>query len=962
MMHHKTVKKVVYTSIVADLFHYGHLQLLQVAKSLGDYLICGILTDAAVESYRRKPIANLTERRSIVSNLKCVDRVITQDDIDPTENLEKIHEEFKDAELVLVHGSDWKEVPGSAFIKEIGGQLVQPPYYERLSENNIIGKLLNSFKGKFKDFDEFVTYINEYKFSEHESKKIKERITATKANILSKLKPLLKTCKIEDSFVFTVSDFRDKSDDIINRIHKKFSHHKIVVRSSAINEDTINASMAGYFTSEINIPSDEKDKIEAAIKKVIDSYKQKNSDEKRNQVLVQSHTEDITMSGVVFTRALEDDSPYYIINYDDSTGQTDTVTKGVEHKTIKISKFCDKKNYPKSMEKLMTTLEEIQTIIPHISLDVEFAINKDGEVIIFQVRPIAVQSQRCVDDQDIENKINEQKKKFAKLSRPSNHLAGNNTCFADMPDWNPAEIIGHNPNHLDYSLYDYIITDSAWHEARTSQGYYNVNPAKLVVLFGNKPYINVRNSFNSFVPNTISKELREGLVDFYLAKLEENPATQDKVEFEILHTCYDLSFDRRSEELLKAGFTKEHVTELREALTNLTNDLVLNSKESIQKDLESIKGVEKDRIKIQKESKSNISNLQLLQNAKHLLDDCRKSGTVQFSRLARLAFIGKIILKSLVSRQIIDLDFYNMFMNSINTVATDMNNDFKLLSSGKLQKNDFIAKYYHLRPGTYDITSMRYELNPDLIKNSKVDSSTNRSDPFNLDEATEEKITKAFHEEGLKFTAKEFLEFTRSTLESREYAKFEFTKNLSDAIELIAKAGEQMKFTREQLAMLDAEALFKNADESDLIKHWKITIDARTKERLLNQCLILPPVIFSKRDFDVIQSYEPRPNFITQKKVEGNVINLDSVNEDKLNDITGSIVLIENGDPGYDWIFTRSPAALITKYGGVASHMSIRCAEFGLPAAIGAGDLFDKIANAESIVMDCSAGTINIIN
>ena len=49
-------------------------------------------------------------------------------------------------------------------------------------------------------------------------------------------------------------------------------------------------------------------------------------------------------------------------------------------------------------------------------------------------------------------------------------------------------------------------------------------------------------------------------------------------------------------------------------------------------------------------------------------------------------------------------------MNSISTVAKDISNDFKQMS-----KDGFIKKYYHLRPGSYDITSLRYESN--LIKN-----------------------------------------------------------------------------------------------------------------------------------------------------------------------------------------------------------------------------------------------------
>ena len=66
------------------------------------------------------------------------------------------------------------------------------------------------------------------------------------------------------------------------------------------------------------------------------------------------------------------------------------------------------------------------------------------------------------------------------------------------------------------------------------------------------------------------------------------------------------------------------------------------------------------------------------------------------------------------------------------------------------------------------------------------------------------------------------------------------------------------------------------------------------------------------------------------------------------------IVCIEGADPGYDWIFTRNIAGLITKYGGANSHMAIRCAEYGIPAAIGCGEQpFDKITKAKRVILDC---------
>lgn len=140
------IKRIVYSFITADLFHYGHLRLLENSNSLGDFHICGVLTDDAIKSYKEEPIANFKERIAIVSSIRCVDMVIPQKSKDPTENLKRIHSEFKNAKLILVHGSDWKKIPGSEFIKKIGGEVVQPPFYEKLSTDNIVKKISKVYK------------------------------------------------------------------------------------------------------------------------------------------------------------------------------------------------------------------------------------------------------------------------------------------------------------------------------------------------------------------------------------------------------------------------------------------------------------------------------------------------------------------------------------------------------------------------------------------------------------------------------------------------------------------------------------------------------------------------------------------------------------------------------------------------------------------------------------------------
>lgn len=138
------IKRIVYTAVTGDLFHYGHLQLLEKANDLGDFHICGVLTDEAIKAYREAPVASLKERKSIISNLRCVDMVMVQDNLNPVENLKKLHQQFPHAHMTLVFGSNWKKVPGAEFIKKINGKIVQPSYYEKLSQEKVLKKIVKT--------------------------------------------------------------------------------------------------------------------------------------------------------------------------------------------------------------------------------------------------------------------------------------------------------------------------------------------------------------------------------------------------------------------------------------------------------------------------------------------------------------------------------------------------------------------------------------------------------------------------------------------------------------------------------------------------------------------------------------------------------------------------------------------------------------------------------------------------
>jgi phosphoenolpyruvate-protein kinase (PTS system EI component) len=78
--------------------------------------------------------------------------------------------------------------------------------------------------------------------------------------------------------------------------------------------------------------------------------------------------------------------------------------------------------------------------------------------------------------------------------------------------------------------------------------------------------------------------------------------------------------------------------------------------------------------------------------------------------------------------------------------------------------------------------------------------------------------------------------------------------------------------------------------------------------------------------------------------------------------LAGAIVFIPSADPGYDWIFTRGIAGLVTAYGGINSHMAIRAGELGLPAVIGAGEtLFQAWSSARRLRLDCANRRVEML-
>ena len=131
------MSKRVYVAMSADIIHPGHLNIIKEAAKLGDVTV-GVLTDAAIASYKRLPYMDYEQRAAVVRALKGVAEVIPQEQLDYIPNLMKLKPDY------VVHGTDWREGVQAKTRQRVidtlstwGGKLVEPEYTVGISSTQL---------------------------------------------------------------------------------------------------------------------------------------------------------------------------------------------------------------------------------------------------------------------------------------------------------------------------------------------------------------------------------------------------------------------------------------------------------------------------------------------------------------------------------------------------------------------------------------------------------------------------------------------------------------------------------------------------------------------------------------------------------------------------------------------------------------------------------------------------------
>ncbi len=766
-------------------------------------------------------------------------------------------------------------------------------------------------------------------------------------NNLSKNKNL--KFNIPKTYSFTIREWHNNKKKIISNIQIKFKRNKfIAIRSSSKSEDNLKSSNAGKFLSFLNISIKDKKKIAEKIKKVIKSYK--NLKNLNDQVFIQEMIGNVSISGVVFTKDIETGLNYYVVNYDDITGKTDTVTSGSgihSNRTLFIFRKYNKNIKSPRFKKLIECVVNLEKIIKNSQIDLEFAITRSLKPYLFQVRPIStIKKWKLISIEKHQTHLLKAEKKLNKIFKSSKGVLGKSTVLGQMPDWNPAEMIGKFPSVLSFSLYEKLITNNIWARARSKMNYRDMSTNKLMHKISGQPYIDTRLSLNSYLPKNLPTTIGKKIVEEGINILKKNPQFHDKIEFEISIPSYRFDIDKILNKKFK-NLSKKEKKIFKQKLKQMTIEF-LNSKNSfsLENVLNKINLLD-EKFKNYKEKK--ISDLRVIINL------CKNLGTLNFSILARHGFVAKSFLNSMVNKKIFSELEIEKFEQSLNTITKKMLHDISLVCKRKLRKKTFMEKYGHLRPGSYDITSTRY----DQIKNFNfnIKQQNSKKMTFKLSKKQSLNIDKLLKKEGFKdLDSEKFFTYLSSAISSREYSKFIFTKYLSLILEIVAKYGKRNNLTRSELSNLKIDS-FVNNKKNEKKKNLKEMSKINKINFENNKIVKLPLIIQDISRTRVIPYQVSSPNFITHKKAKGQIVLNPSIKKHK--SLNNKIIIIENADPGYDWIFGYQISGLVTKYGGINSHMSIRCSELSIPAVIGCGEqIFNDLINKKEIQIDCSLSII----
>ncbi|MCR4694737.1 MAG: D-glycero-beta-D-manno-heptose 1-phosphate adenylyltransferase [Pseudobutyrivibrio sp.] len=141
-------KVVAATGGCFDILHAGHVEYLEKAKSLGDFLVLFLNSDSSVRRLKgdERPIVPQDERAIVVAALECVDYVCVFQEDTPCDVIAKVQPD------IWTKGADYRDrkIPEQEIIESYGGSIAYIDFVDGCSSTNIVRKIIKTYTGDMK--------------------------------------------------------------------------------------------------------------------------------------------------------------------------------------------------------------------------------------------------------------------------------------------------------------------------------------------------------------------------------------------------------------------------------------------------------------------------------------------------------------------------------------------------------------------------------------------------------------------------------------------------------------------------------------------------------------------------------------------------------------------------------------------------------------------------------------------
>jgi hypothetical protein len=729
---------------------------------------------------------------------------------------------------------------------------------------------------------------------------------------LESLRSRLRCSRIPEGFSIGHARWIERREAALDFIGKQSDGALVAVRSDRADEDALQSSNAGHYRTCLHVDASDRHQVGAAVDAVFASYGHPRAAE---EVFIQRQIAPVRDAAVASTHAVPDGAAYYVLSIAPGP-RSDEVTRGsTDVDTWYLARDPVRREaLPQRWRAYLDALIEVEAAFGALPCEVEMVADESGCVWLLQARPLLVPTH---DERALTALRREAEAHLLQRFARSPPLLGM------MPDWNPAELLGEHPRPLARTLFDRLITQRAWRLARAALGHARVDDETLLQIHAGRPYIDVRASFRSLLPAGLPAALAERVVDAYEGRLRAQPALHDKVEFEIAFTAAHSGIEKRIEtrypDLLdeheRAAFANALRRPTRAALDR---SLARRLHQSFLRDLQSAP--------LQSRSlRCALGRLEL------------RTG-VRFAMAARMAFAIEALLRAAVEDGALDAHRLADFKRA---AWSDVANPGHALDTG------------HVRAGTFELAvPPRREIEARAFEPIEAQAADAAPAPaLSLDEAAH--LERTLDELGSVLTPQDLIAHYRVLLQVRELGKFALARGVSLALDALEARARTFGIDREDAGWLPLDDLLDEAARATLLRQ---RIDEAAARHRLESALRMP-LLLGDVHLDSVHCAPGQANYLGGGRCSGALAVIDA--RSRPDDVPlHAIVAIASADPGFDWIFLRRPAALLTAFGGPNSHMAIRCAEQGVPALLGVGlESFRRLAGAARMTIDFDTRT-----